>query len=47
MSFVGHGGPHRQGVHHDREQGHDDALVAAIAHDGPALVEVIADPELV
>jgi pyruvate oxidase len=25
----------------------DDALVAAIAHDGPALVEVIADPELV
>ncbi len=25
----------------------DDALTAAIAHDGPALVEVIADPELV
>ncbi len=25
----------------------DDALAAAIAHDGPALVEVIADPELV
>ena len=25
----------------------DEALGAAIAHDGPALVEVIADPELV
>ena len=25
----------------------DDAIMAAIAHDGPALVEVIADPELV
>ena len=25
----------------------DDALAAALAHDGPALVEVIADPDLV
>ena len=25
----------------------EDALAAAIAHDGPSLVEVITDPELV
>lgn len=25
----------------------DNALAAAIAHDGPALVEAIADPDLV
>ncbi len=25
----------------------DDAIATAIAHDGPALVEVIADPELI
>lgn len=25
----------------------DDALATALAHDGPSLVEVIADPELV
>jgi thiamine pyrophosphate-dependent acetolactate synthase large subunit-like protein/nitrite reductase/ring-hydroxylating ferredoxin subunit len=35
------------GVRVTSRAGLDDAIAAAIAHDGPALVEVITDPELV
>ncbi len=34
------------GVRVLRPDGLDDALAAAIAHDGPSLVEIISDPEL-
>jgi thiamine pyrophosphate-dependent acetolactate synthase large subunit-like protein len=35
------------GVRVERTDQLDDAIVAALAHDGPALVEVVADPDLV
>ena len=35
------------GIRVERPEGLDDALSRALAHDGPALVEVIADPELI
>ena len=35
------------GVRVESVVGLDDAIASAIAHDGPALVEVITDPELV
>jgi thiamine pyrophosphate-dependent acetolactate synthase large subunit-like protein/nitrite reductase/ring-hydroxylating ferredoxin subunit len=35
------------GIRVESADGLDDALVRALAHDGPALVEVVTDPELV
>ena len=35
------------GIRVDRRRELDDAIAAALAHPGPALVEVIADPDLV
>jgi thiamine pyrophosphate-dependent acetolactate synthase large subunit-like protein len=35
------------GIHVTRADELDDALARALAHDGPVLVEVVTDPELV